>query len=134
LDTLSPMSRKFTAYKGWARLVLAAFYVTAGINHFWHPEFYRPLIPDYLPWNNLINTFSGMVEVILGILVLPAVTRKIAAYSLIAMLVAFIPSHVYFIELGGCIPEGLCVPEWVGWVRLVIIHPFLMAWVWWVMD
>jgi uncharacterized membrane protein len=128
------MSQKTTPYKRWARLTLAAFYVAAGINHFWHPEFYRPLIPDYLPWNDWINTLSGVAEITLGIFVLPAATRKIAAYAIIAMLIAFIPSHLYFIQLGGCIPEGLCVPEWVGWVRLIIVHPLLIGWVWWIID
>jgi uncharacterized membrane protein len=128
------MSQKTTSYKRWARLALAVFYVAAGINHFWHPEFYRPLIPDYLPWNDWINTLSGVAEITLGILVLPAATRKIAACAIIAMLIAFIPSHLYFIQLGGCIPEGLCVPEWVGWVRLIIVHPLLIGWVWWIID
>ena len=39
---------------------------------------------------------------------------------------------IYFININSCIPKGLCVPQWVGWVRLIVIHPILIAWAWWV--
>jgi uncharacterized membrane protein len=71
-----------------------------------------------------------MVEIMGGIGLLIPITRKIAAFGIMAMLIAFIPSHVYFIQVGSCIREGLCVPEWVGWVRLIIIHPILIYWAW----
>ena len=113
-----------------SRALLSLFFTFAGINHFWHPEFYLPLIPDYLPFPALINTLSGVAEISLGIgMALPR-WRKWATYGLIALLVAFIPSHVYFIHIGSCVPEGLCTPPWVAWVRLLVIQPLFMWWVW----
>lgn len=112
----------------------AVFYTVAGINHFINPEFYYPLIPNYLPWKEAINLISGIAEIGLGLLLLIPITRKIASIALVAMLVAFIPSHVYFISIGSCIDGGLCVAPWVGWVRLLIIHPLLILGVWWVMP
>ncbi|MEM9328725.1 MAG: hypothetical protein AAGA85_23870 [Bacteroidota bacterium] len=109
---------------------MTTFYFIAGINHFRDADFYLPLIPDYLPWPDLINVVSGIAEIILAVgLIVPA-SRKYAAFGIIAMLVAFIPSHVYFIQIGGCIPDGLCAPIWVGWLRLLIIHPMLILWAW----
>lgn len=110
--------------------VLAGFFFAAGLNHFRNPGFYLPLIPPYLPFPNLINLVSGIAEILLSIGFLFTQSRKPAAILTILMLVAFIPSHVYFIEIGGCVPDGLCAPLWLGWVRLVIIHPLLMWWVW----
>jgi len=114
--------RKYSPY------LMSAFYVFAGFNHFRDPEFYYGLIPEYFSNEVFINYASGVLEVVLGLLILPQKTRKIAATAIIFMLVAFIPSHVYFIQIGSCIDGGLCVPDWIGWVRLIIIHPLLIYW------
>ena len=107
------------------------FYIFAGLNHFLNPDFYYPLIPEYLQGiSGAINVISGIVEIGFGIgLVFPG-TRKKAALGIVLMLVAFIPSHVYFIQIGSCIEGGLCVEEWIGWIRLVVIHPLLILWAW----
>ncbi|WP_075351324.1 DoxX family protein [Algoriphagus marinus] len=110
------------------KYLMAAFYFLGGINHFLQPEFYLPLIPEYLPEKDLLNTIAGIAEVVGAIGLLIPQTRKIAAWGIVAMLVAFIPSHVYFIQIGSCLEEGLCVSEWIGWIRLVLIHPLLIWW------
>ncbi len=106
------------------------FYVVAGANHFIQPSFYLDLIPSYFVYPEFINYLSGAIEILLGIGLFFHATRGLAAYAIIAMLIAFIPSHVYFIQIGGCIAGGLCAPVWVGWFRLVVIHPLLMYWAW----
>jgi uncharacterized membrane protein len=111
-----------------SRIVLGIFYILAGINHFWHPDFYLPLIPDYLPYLNVINYFSGSLEIIFGILVLMPSTKHWGAVGIIFLLIAFLPSHFYFINIGACISEGLCVPIWVAWIRLLLVHPLLILW------
>jgi uncharacterized membrane protein len=115
-----------------ARNILAAFFTLAGLNHFVMPAFYLPLIPDYLPSPDHINTMAGIVEIILGIGLLIAPLRQWAAWGIIALLIAFIPSHIYFIQIGACVEGGLCVPAWVAWVRLLLIHPLLIGWAWFV--
>ena len=110
-------------------LAMALFYVAAGLNHFINPAFYLPLIPPYFPYHTLINVCSGMIEILLGVLLIPTISRKWAALGIIAMLIAFIPAHVHFIEVNSC-AGGLCVPPWVGWFRLVVAHPLLIYWAW----
>lgn len=112
--------------------LLSGFFFIAGINHFIHPDFYLPLIPKYLSYPEFINYTSGLAEVVLSIGLLFTNTRKITTYLIIGLLIAFIPSHVYFITTGNCIPDGLCVSSWVAWLRLLVIHPLLMWWVWYV--
>lgn len=110
--------------------LMAFLYLLAGINHFISPESYLPIIPEYLPNPDLINLFAGIAEIILGIGLLIPKTRNIAAWGVVLMLIAFIPSHVYFIQIGSCVDGGICTPEWIGWVRLIIIQPLLIAWAW----
>ena len=104
------------------------FYIVAGVNHFINPDFYLPLIPDYFMFPETINYLSGSIEIILGLMLLLDVTRKAGAYLIVLMLLTFVPSHVYFISIGSCVEGGLCVPEWLGWVRLLVIHPLLIWW------
>ncbi|MHA7131429.1 DoxX family protein [Algoriphagus namhaensis] len=110
--------------------IMAFFYLVAGVNHFIKPEFYLPLIPDYMPDAALLNIISGVAEILGAIGLLIPATRKLAAWGIILMLVAFVPSHVYFIQIGSCVPDVLCVDEWIGWVRLIVIHPVLIYWAW----
>ena len=114
----------------WSVRVLVIFYFAGGINHFINPEFYLPLIPPIFPRPELINILSGVAEIALAIGMIFSKTRKLASFLIIIMLVAFIPSHVYFIQIGSCVNDGLCVQQWVGWIRLVLIHPLLIYWAW----
>lgn len=112
------------------RVLLIAFYFFAGSYHFINPESYYPLIPDYLPYPELINYLSGFIEIMLAICVSIPKTRLLAVNGIILILIAFIPSHIYFITEGGCMSDSLCVPVWVAWVRLIFIHPLLIYWAW----
>ena len=85
-------------------------------------------ITHTLKGNAMGMGFTGIAELALALLIIPKSIRKWGAYGIIAMLVAFIPSHVYFIQIGSCIEGGLCAPEWVGWARLIVIHPILIYW------
>ena len=102
----------------------------AVINHFRKPEAYYGLIPPYLPEHVILTILAGIAEISFSLLLIFTATRKWAAYGIILMLLAFIPAHIYFIKVGSCLP-GLCLPQWVGWLRLVVIHPLLLLWAWW---
>lgn len=108
--------------------LLGILYVLGGINHFVNPVFYLPLIPDYFPFHSLLNYASGAGEIFAGAAVLIPSTRKIGCNAILFLLIAFLPAHIYFIQKGGCLSESLCVPVWVAWVRLIVIHPILLYW------
>lgn len=103
------------------------FYAFAGAMHFIMPEVYFTVIPQSLGDAELLNYLAGASEILVSILAMFQRTRKIAGYGAMAMLLVFIISHVYFIQLGGC-AGTLCLPEWIGWVRLILIHPLLLYW------
>lgn len=112
------------------RYFLIGFYVFGGSYHFINPEFYLGLIPDYLPYPELINYLSGILEIVLAIGVAIPKTRLLAVKGIIILLVVFIPSHVYFIKIGSCVETAFCVSPWVAWLRLLAIHPLLVYWAW----
>jgi uncharacterized membrane protein len=114
-----------------SRIIMTVFYIAAGINHFRNPAIYYTLIPPYLPNPVLINIISGVAEIILGLLLIFPKTRRIAVYGIIALLIAFIPAHIYMIQNGWCMGNGFCLPVWATWVRLFPLQFLLMWWAWW---
>lgn len=104
-----------------------AVYLVAGIMHFIKPDIYLEVIPDWLGNKLLINYIAGIAELIVASMAVFSKTRKMAGYLTIAMLLAFIISHVYFLLNGSCAGD-LCIPSWIGWSRLLVIHPILIYW------
>lgn len=107
--------------------VLAGFYSLAGLNHFIAPEFYTPMIPPYLPAGLVLVYLSGIVEIGLGIGLLVARTRVAAAWSVILMLLAFMPVHIYMLTDAERFPD---VPMGLLWARLPV-QALLMGWAFW---
>ena len=112
-------------------VLLIILYAGAGINHFIHPTGYYSIIPPYLPNHYLINIFAGIAEIICAVLLAIPFTRKLGAYLVIAMLIAFIPAHIYMIQKGGCMGKEICIPLWGAWLRLFPLQFILIAWAWW---
>lgn len=117
--------------KAASLIIQVIFYLAAGVNHFINPNSYYSLIPDYLShWQVFINLIAGAAEIILAVGLIIKTTRKIACAGIILMLIAFIPSHVYFITAGITAVGPLEVTPLMAWVRLLIIHPLLIWWAW----
>jgi uncharacterized membrane protein len=114
----------------YLRILLIGFYAFAGSYHFINPKFYADLIPAYLPYHNLINYASGFFEILLAFGVVIPKIRLLAVKGIVVLLVLFIPSHIYFIKIGSCVESVFCVPPWISWGRLLVIHPLLILWAW----
>jgi uncharacterized membrane protein len=115
--------------------LLIAFYLFAGFNHFINPRFYSPLIPPYLTqWTNSINMISGVAEIVLALCMIFPSTRMLASYGIIALLIAFIPAHIYMIQLGHFNLGKFQMTPTIGWIRLLMIHPVLIAWAYWLRN
>lgn len=68
---------------------MAALYIGAGLYHFINPAFYLSVMPEWLPYHDLANWSSGVVEIILGAMLLPERTRIFAARMIALMLTVF---------------------------------------------
>lgn len=111
-------------------VVMAAFYVFAGVMHFVSPEGYLPMMPPYLPAHRELIFLSGVAEVVLGVGVLIPRTRRWSAWGLIALLVAVFPANLhialYDVPVFGA-EKGAGA---LNWVRLPL-QLVLIAWAWW---
>lgn len=69
---------------------MALLYFTAGIYHFYNPEFYLPIMPPWLPAKMLLIYAGGAAEITLAIMLMFKKTRKTGAKLIIAMLVIYL--------------------------------------------
>lgn len=111
------------------RWLLTVFLVGAGVNHFRDPAPYVAMMPDALPAQLALVYISGIAEILGGLgLILPA-TRKLAAWGIIALLVAVFPANVNMavndLPLGGT-----ALPGWALWARLPL-QLVAIAWAYW---
>lgn len=81
--------------KKFFNYLLALFFIGSGIMHFANAGFYVPMVPPYIPSPELMVQLSGVAELLLGILVLVPATRRLAAWGLIALLIAVFPANVH---------------------------------------
>ncbi len=80
--------------KKYLLYLMAALYIFAGVNHFWHPDFYLKMLVGFLPYPEALNYLSGIAEIVIGIGLLFPATRRISAWALIALLVAVFPANI----------------------------------------
>jgi uncharacterized membrane protein len=81
--------------KAILKYLFAASFMLAGLNHFINPDFYLKIMPPYLPWHLPLVYLSGVVEIALGALLLIPKLTRVAAWGLIALLVAVFPANIH---------------------------------------
>ncbi len=99
----------------WHVYVMAFLYGIAGWNHFRNPKVYIKIIPSYFSNPSLINNISGIAEIVLAIGLCFPPTRPFAAWGIMLMLLAFIPTHVYMLQNEKA---SLKLPKWLLILRL----------------
>jgi uncharacterized membrane protein len=113
-----------TTKRGW-QWVVGLFFIAAGANHFVNPKPYISMMPSYLPAHAALVQSSGVAEILGGIGVFPASTRRFAAWGLILLLVAVFPANLNSALHGTA---GGSIPGWMLWGRL----PLQGVLIWWI--
>ncbi len=103
--------------------LVGLFFIGAGVFHFVRPAPYLAMMPPWLPRPGLLVVVSGLAEIAGGIGVLIGRFRRMAAWGLIALLVAIFPANLH-VALHGW--PGTDFPRWVLWLRL----PFQVLFIW----
>ena len=113
--------------KNISRCLYGLFFMAAGVNHFLNMPFYLSIMPPYLPWPVALVYLSGVAEIGLGGLLLFARWSRLAAWGLIALLLAVFPANVHM----ALHPELYPWASSLGlWIRLSL-QGILIAWAYW---
>jgi uncharacterized membrane protein len=111
------------------RWLLTVFMVGAGLNHFVNPDPYVAMTPTALPAPLELVYISGVAEILGGLGLILAATRRAAAWGLILLFVAVFPANINMAV--NHLPLGTRVlPAWALWGRLPL-QPVLIAWAYW---
>jgi uncharacterized membrane protein len=111
----------------FSQRALAALFVGSGINHFVIPGPYRAIVPPGLAGNaKQLVEVSGVAEILGGLGVLLAPTRRAAGAGLVALLVAVFPANLHMARAHERFAR---IPRWALYARLPL-QPLLMWWAW----
>jgi uncharacterized membrane protein len=111
--------------KGIGKVIFAAFFIAGGVGHFVAPDVYMKIMPPYLPYHRALVLLSGVFEVALGVLLLVPKTSRVAAWGLIALLVAVFPANVFMYQHA----ESFNVSPTLLLLRLPL-QALLILWAW----
>lgn len=76
-------------------LIMGAALIFAGYAHFSMTPFYLKAMPSYIPYHETMVYVSGIIEILLGILLIIPQTRQKAAWGIIALLIAVFPANIH---------------------------------------
>lgn len=86
-------------------------------------------MPKWLPYHEILIYLSGVIEICLGVLLLFSKTRKPASLGIILMLLAFLPAHIYMIQIAPFMLGKILVTPFIAWMRLPFQALFI-GWAW----
>lgn len=108
----------------WHQYLIGILFVLAGMNHFWKPKIYERILPPYIPAPGSMVIISGIVEMILGFMIMNKNSQTEAAWGIIILLILFIPVHIYMLQNEKA---AMKLPKWVLILRL----PLQFALIYW---
>lgn len=109
-----------------SRHVLAVFMIGAGTMHFMNPGFYLKIMPPYLPLHSELIYLSGVCEIALGILILIPRYSTLAAWGIVALLIAVFPANIHVYQNQDVLPG----PPLLHLLRLPL-QGVLILWAYW---
>jgi uncharacterized membrane protein len=99
--------------QAWAfagKCLFAAPFLGSGVLHLVSPAIFLKIMPPSLPFPLQLVWISGVCEIALGLMLLVPRTTRLAAWGLIALLIAVFPANIYMYqhpELFGISPTVL---------------------------
>ncbi len=106
---------------------LSALFVFAGVIHFMIPRSYAGIMPPWVPFPMEAVYLSGVAEILGGLGLLLAPTRRLAATGLITLLVAVFPANVQM--LINAVAGGASSLYVAALVLRLPLQPLPIAWV-----
>lgn len=110
----------------WHQYLFGFAFVFASFMHFQKPSFYLRIMPNYLPYPKNLVFVSGLLEMLLGLMLLNEKTQQLGALGMLLLLAAFLTVHVDMIKNP---PKWYRWPKWLLSFRL-LLQGVLIYWAW----
>jgi uncharacterized membrane protein len=109
-----------------SQYLLAMFMIGAGTMHFVNPGFFLKIMPPYLPLHEALVFVSGVIEILLGVMLLMPRYSHLAAWGIIVLLIAVFPANIYLYQHQEILPAS----PMIHLLRLPLQGGF-MLWAYW---
>jgi len=113
-----------------------SFYVAAGANHFFNPDFYTTMMPSWFIQKELLNYVSGVFEIVFGVFLLFPEYRKWGVWGILGLLMSFWTIHISHlfeppvVNVNGTIKDFTQKPLYYFLYFRILLHCFLIWWAW----
>ena len=112
------------------RGLLAAALLFAGVAHFVDTESFLGQVPTFLPWREQIVLVSGVIEIVLGTLLIVLRGRPLVVLGVVvaAFFVAVFPGNIWQAVNGS---DAFGLDTTTARVVRLFFQPLLLAWALW---
>ena len=108
---------------------LSLFYINIGISHFISPDFFKVIMPPYIPFSVFFVYLSGFFEILFGLMIIFKKSRYYGATGLCLLLIFVFPANVYLYQSYEA-QEILNISKDGSFIRLFFQIPLLILAFW----
>lgn len=95
----------------------------AGVMHFVAPGFYTKIVPRWIGHERAVVAWSGVAELLCGLLVAVPRTRRVGAWATVVVLVVVYPANLQMAVDAGRPADAM---GWAAWLRLPLQVPAIV--------
>ena len=103
-------------------LIMSCFYMNVGVKHFIEPEWFLQIMPPNFPHHYEAVYWSGFFELLFGFLLINPMTRKLAGWGIIFVMITVFPANLYLAVTDG---EAMNISKELAWGRLPFQYVFI---------
>ena len=108
---------------------MSLLYIIVGIKHFTNTDFFMTIVPLHISCKKAVVLLSGLIEIILGILLLIKQTRRLASLGIILLLIAVFPANIYLYN-SEIAQETLNISKHQAFIRMPFQIPLIITAYW----
>ena len=112
-------------------LIMSCFYMNVGVKHFVEPEWFLQIMPPNFPHHYQAVYGSGFFELLFGFLLINPLTRFIAGWGIIFVMITVFPANLYLAVNDGAV---MGISKELAWGRLPFQYVFIGLAYWHAQD
>lgn len=103
-------------------LIMSCFYMNVGVKHFIEPEWFLQIMPPNFPHHYKAVYWSGFFELLFGFLLINPMTRQLAGWGIIFVMITVFPANLYLAVTDGA---AMNISKEFAWGRLPFQYVFI---------
>lgn len=117
---------KDKSYRELGAYSMAIFLVFFGLSHFYKQDELILMLPDFMPFPEVIIFITGIIEIILAVGLIFPTTRRLSGILIAIYFIAVLPANIYkavnTVEISGTLSN-----DTMSWVR-IFFQPIFIIW------